>query len=83
MVMWDWCSSSSICFRIFSVLKNIVDAPLKVQKRKKMRFTPGKKLLKKMGLEDKEDAYPCQLSGGQCQREPLQEPGIKAKDPFL
>ena len=21
-----------------------------------------------MGLEDKEDAYPCQLSGGQCQR---------------
>ena len=22
----------------------------------------------KMGLEDKENAYPCQLSGGQCQR---------------
>ena len=21
-----------------------------------------------MGLEDKENAYPCQLSGGQCQR---------------
>ena len=25
-------------------------------------------LLKKMGLEDKADAYPYQLSGGQCQR---------------
>ena len=25
-------------------------------------------LLKKMGLEDKADAYPFQLSGGQCQR---------------
>ena len=24
--------------------------------------------LEKMGLSDKEDAYPCQLSGGQCQR---------------
>ena len=27
-----------------------------------------KKEIKKMGLEDKENAYPCQLSGGQCQR---------------
>ena len=35
---------------------------------KKMRFTPGKKLLKKMGLADKEKAYPFQLSGGQQQR---------------
>ncbi len=25
-------------------------------------------LLAKMGLSDKENAYPCQLSGGQCQR---------------
>ena len=44
-------------FPHFSVLKNITDAPIHVQKRDK-----------KMGLEDKENAYPCQLSGGQCQR---------------
>ena len=31
-------------------------------------FAAARQLLKKMGLEDKENAYPCQLSGGQCQR---------------
>lgn len=56
-------------FPHYSVMKNIVDAPLKVQKRKKEEvYLKARELLKKMGLEDKEDAYPYQLSGGQQQR---------------
>ena len=56
-------------FPHFSVLKNITDAPVAVQKRdKKEAVKTAMELLKKMGLEDKADAYPCQLSGGQCQR---------------
>lgn len=52
-----------------SVMKNITDAPIHVQKRNKDEvYKEARELLKKMGLEDKEDAYPCQLSGGQCQR---------------
>lgn len=52
-----------------SVMKNITNAPLKVQKRDKTEvFNQARDLLKKMGLEDKENAYPCELSGGQQQR---------------
>ena len=52
-----------------SVMKNITNAPIRVQKRKKDEvYTQARELLKKMGLEDKEDAYPCELSGGQQQR---------------
>ena len=52
-----------------SVMKNITNAPLRVQKRKKDEvFEHARDLLKKMGLQDKEDAYPCELSGGQQQR---------------
>ena len=52
-----------------SVMKNITNAPLKVQKRNKEEvYGHARNLLKKMGLEDKEDAYPCELSGGQQQR---------------
>lgn len=52
-----------------SVMKNITNAPLRVQKRDKNEvFDHARDLLKKMGLEDKEDAYPCELSGGQQQR---------------
>lgn len=52
-----------------SVMKNITNAPIRVQKRdKKEVFDHARDLLKKMGLEDKEDAYPCELSGGQQQR---------------
>ena len=50
-------------------MKNITDAPITVQKRKKEEvYRTAGELLKKMGLEGKENAYPCQLSGGQCQR---------------
>ncbi|MEG0155121.1 MAG: amino acid ABC transporter ATP-binding protein [Lachnospiraceae bacterium] len=56
-------------FPHFSVLKNIMDAPLKVQKRKKEEVEQeARELLRKMGLEEKAGAYPCQLSGGQQQR---------------
>lgn len=52
-----------------SVMKNITNAPIRVQKRDKTEvFQHARKLLAQMGLEDKEDAYPCELSGGQQQR---------------
>ena len=52
-----------------SVMKNMTNAPIRVQKRDKTEvFAHARSLLKKMGLEDKEDAYPCELSGGQQQR---------------
>ncbi len=56
-------------FPHYSVLKNITDAPMRVQKRSKADvYAEARELLKKMGLEDKEKAYPYQLSGGQQQR---------------
>lgn len=56
-------------FPHFSVLKNVIDAPVKNQKRPKQEVEKeARALLAKMGLEGKEDAYPCELSGGQKQR---------------
>ncbi len=56
-------------FPHYSVLKNIIDAPVNVHKRPKDEvMAEAKQLLEKMGLGDKADAYPCQLSGGQQQR---------------
>ena len=56
-------------FPHYSVMKNIVDAPVHVQK---VPLKDAKKrardLLEQFGLADKENAYPCQLSGGQQQR---------------
>ena len=52
-----------------SVMKNITNAPIRVQKRDKDEvYKHARELLKKMGLEDKENAYPRELSGGQQQR---------------
>ena len=52
-----------------SVMKNITNAPLLVQKREKEEvYAEAEELLKKMGLEGRGDAYPCELSGGQQQR---------------
>lgn len=52
-----------------SVMKNITNAPIKVQKRNKDDvYKDARDLLKKLDLSDKEDAYPCELSGGQQQR---------------
>ncbi len=56
-------------FPHYSVLKNIVDAPLHVAKRdEKEVYEHAQQLLEKVGLADKAQAYPCELSGGQQQR---------------
>ncbi|HIS26546.1 MAG TPA: amino acid ABC transporter ATP-binding protein [Candidatus Pullilachnospira intestinigallinarum] len=56
-------------FPHYSVIRNITDAPIHVQKRNKEEaYQEARSLLERMGLADKEDAYPYQLSGGQCQR---------------
>lgn len=56
-------------FPHYNVLKNIMDAPMSVDKvSKKEAQARADKLLRQLGLEDKADAYPCQLSGGQQQR---------------
>lgn len=56
-------------FPHYTVLKNITDAPIHVDHvPKKEAEENAKRLLKKLGLEDKADAYPYQLSGGQQQR---------------
>ncbi len=56
-------------FPHYSVMKNIIDAPIHVQKKSKQEaVAKAKELLEKMGLTGKEDSYPCQLSGGQQQR---------------
>lgn len=56
-------------FPHYSVIKNIIDPPITVQKKSKDEAIEiGKELLAKMGLSHKEDAYPYQLSGGQQQR---------------
>ncbi len=56
-------------FPHFTVMQNIIDAPISVQKRNKAEvMDEAMELLAKMGLEDKASAYPSQLSGGQQQR---------------
>ncbi len=56
-------------FPHYTVLKNVTDAPVSVQKRdKKQVEKEARELLKKVGLSDKENAYPQELSGGQQQR---------------
>ena len=56
-------------FPHYSVIKNVTDAPISVQKRPRAEaLERGRELLAKMGLADKEDMVPCELSGGQQQR---------------
>ena len=56
-------------FPHYTVLKNIIDAPVSVDKvSKKEAVERAEKLLAQLGLSDKRDAYPYQLSGGQQQR---------------
>lgn len=56
-------------FPHWTVMKNITNAPVTVQKRDPKEVEKeAMELLRKMGLEDKAEAYPCQLSGGQKQR---------------
>lgn len=56
-------------FPHYSVLKNVADAPICIQKRPKGEvYEEVRELLHKVGLNEKENAYPCELSGGQQQR---------------
>ncbi|MDE7445155.1 MAG: amino acid ABC transporter ATP-binding protein [Lachnospiraceae bacterium] len=56
-------------FPHYSVMRNIIDAPMRVDKvPKKEAIRRAEKLLDQLGLSDKADAYPYQLSGGQQQR---------------
>ena len=56
-------------FPHYSVMKNLCDAPVHVQKRNKAEVEKeALELIAKMGLEGKEKYYPQQLSGGQQQR---------------
>lgn len=56
-------------FPHFSVLENIIDAPIHVRKMPRDKaIAEAEKLLIKIGLLDHAHAYPCELSGGQQQR---------------
>ena len=56
-------------FPHWTVLKNLTDAPIKVQKRDPVKVNAqAKQLLERMNLADKALAYPGELSGGQQQR---------------
>jgi polar amino acid transport system ATP-binding protein len=59
-------------FNLFShmtVLGNLIEAPMQVRRIKRdAAVATARELLRKVGLADKEDAYPAQLSGGQKQR---------------
>lgn len=56
-------------FPHFTVLKNVADAPISVQKRDKAQvYKEARALLEQMAIADKENFYPSQLSGGQQQR---------------
>ena len=56
-------------FPHMTVLENLIEAPVQVQKRDKNEvIREAEALLKKVGLLDKRDVYPAKLSGGQQQR---------------
>ena len=56
-------------FPHFSVLRNVMDAPVCVQRRDRAEAeSEARALLAKMGLAGNEGKVPCQLSGGQQQR---------------
>lgn len=56
-------------FPHYSIMKNLIDAPIHVQHRSKEEAeSTAMELLEKMGIASKADAYPYQLSGGQQQR---------------
>ncbi len=56
-------------FPHMTVMKNVMDAPLVVQRRPREEVeAQARELIAKMGLADNEDKVPCELSGGQQQR---------------
>ncbi|NMA14266.1 MAG: amino acid ABC transporter ATP-binding protein, partial [Clostridia bacterium] len=56
-------------FPHMTALQNVALAPIKVRKMPKQEaLEVSRRLLKKVGLSDKADVFPAQLSGGQMQR---------------
>ena len=56
-------------FPHMSVMKNLIDAPMRVKRMPKAQAVEkARELLAKVGLSDKAEQYPYQLSGGQQQR---------------
>lgn len=56
-------------FPHMTIMKNLTIAPMKLQKRSQSEAEEeAMKLLERVGLADRADAYPSQLSGGQKQR---------------
>jgi polar amino acid transport system ATP-binding protein len=56
-------------FPHMTALDNVIEAPVRVRKESRaVAVERGRKLLDRVGLGDKVDAYPRQLSGGQQQR---------------
>ncbi|WP_239349732.1 amino acid ABC transporter ATP-binding protein [Snodgrassella communis] len=56
-------------FPHMTVLQNVIEAPITVKKMQRNEIVPlAQELLRKVGLENKQDCYPSQLSGGQKQR---------------
>jgi len=52
-----------------TVIENVIEAPIMVKGiAKEQAIAEAKRLLQKVGLEDKEEVYPSKLSGGQKQR---------------
>ena len=56
-------------FPHMTILKNMIIAPMKLRKKSEAEATElAMQLLRRVGLEDRANAYPSQLSGGQKQR---------------
>ena len=56
-------------FPHYTVLKNVIDAPMSVQRMPRDKaVAKARELLERMDLAGKEDLVPCELSGGQQQR---------------
>ena len=56
-------------FPHFTVMRNLTEAPVRVAGKPRVEAEEqARELLRKVGLSDKESAYPCELSGGQQQR---------------
>ena len=56
-------------FPHLTAMENIIESPIHVRKTNRDEaMADAKRLLKRVGLEDKADSYPRQLSGGQQQR---------------